>query len=314
MSDFYVPPEGIYFRIIGYVSSRALYSRTSKEPTFGGFLASVAPYQDQYFSLVKGTGDKGGLFLIKSRETGYVLFSRAHPAPHVGHINGRYDDNWFKLDPGTGQFTSMVRLVVPSTETVVVSRDNTDEIDNYPAKHQVYPDQFFAFEYEDMVVDRIEYELRLGKIIASTPRVLASQTLDNNTDHKQEMSFAMSEKQTQTSSFDYTTGLTLSVGATIKAGIPEIAEGEFRMDTSISETWTYGKTESFEKTYTASFPVKAGPHMTVHAVSTVNVGTLEVPYTLYLSSKSTGTKAETRGIWRGVSSWALRHSISQVPK
>jgi hypothetical protein len=48
-------------------------------------------------------------------------------------------------------------------------------------------------------------------------------------------------------------------------------------------------------------------------MATVHVGTLEVPYTLYLSSKSTGTKAQTKGIWHGVSSWDLRHTITPVP-
>jgi hypothetical protein len=92
-----------------------------------------------------------------------------------------------------------------------------------------------------------------------------------------------------------------------------IAEEEFRVDVSVSQTWTYGKEDSFSVAYTATFPVKVGPHATVHAVSTVNVGTLEVPYTLHLSSKRTGTKAQTQGIWRGVSSWDLRHTITPVP-
>ena len=84
------------------------------------------------------------------------------------------------------------------------------------------------------------------------------------------------------------------------AGIPIVAETEFSIDTSLSNQWTWGEQNSFSKTYTANFPVKAGPHETVRAVSTVNKGEIEVPYTIILSSKSTGTKTETKGTWRGV--------------
>ncbi|KAJ7473451.1 hemolytic lectin [Mycena latifolia] len=318
MANFYVPPEGIYFRLIGYVSARALYSRKSQEPTFGSILATEGPYPDNYFSLVKGTGANDGLFLIKNRVSGNVLYSRRSAAPWVGHIHlnddGGHPDTWFKLVPGEAQFASMARLWTPDPDMVIVSRANTDNITNYPfTKSEPEPIQFFTFEYEDMLVDRVEYDLKAGKIMTSTPRVLATQTLPNDTSIQQDMSFSMEESVTETSSFDYTTGLTLSVGVTIKAGIPEIAEVEFRVDESFNKSWTYGKTESIQKTYKANFPVKAAARTKVHAVSTVNVGNLEVPYTLYLSSKSTGAKAQTHGIWRGVSSWDLRHSLSEVP-
>lgn len=54
----------------------------------------------------------------------------------------------------------------------------------------------------------------------------------------------------------------------------------------------------------------ASPYTKVRAVSTVNKGVLEVPYTMYLSSKSTGATTESKGIWHGVSTWDLRHTIT----
>lgn len=96
------------------------------------------------------------------------------------------------------------------------------------------------------------------------------------------------------------------------AGIPLIAEGEFAVDTAAPNEWTWGAPHpaSFTKKYAATFRVKAGPHETVHVVSTVNKGELEVPCTVRLSSKSSGAKAETKGVWRGVSSWDLCHTVS----
>lgn len=67
-----------------------------------------------------------------------------------------------------------------------------------------------------MKIDRIEYDLKLGKILSSTPLVLANQTLVNDTDHDQEMEFTLNETVTHTSSFEYTFGITVSAGATFK--------------------------------------------------------------------------------------------------
>lgn len=63
-------------------------------------------------------------------------------------------------------------------------------------------------------VDSVEYDLSLGKITSSTPVVLASQTLTNDSKEEQEMVFSLSKSETHTSSFDYTLGVT--VGAQMK--------------------------------------------------------------------------------------------------
>ncbi|KAK0472997.1 hypothetical protein IW261DRAFT_1423968 [Armillaria novae-zelandiae] len=141
--------------------------------------------------------------------------------------------------------------------------------------------------FEDMVIKSIDYDVESGKILSMTPYVLENQTLKNNSDDKQEMLFVFSEAITHTSMFGYTTGFTITVG------------------TEFSEPRSH-----FVKTYTANFPVKAGLGKTVCGVLFVQKGTLEVPYTIQLASKSTGVWVETKGIWRGVSSWELHHLIS----
>jgi hypothetical protein len=95
MTDFYVPPEGIFFRILGNASNRMLYSRSSGKPTFGSIPETSGPYEDNYFSLIMGTGNRNGLFLIKGRQSGMVLYSR-NSSPYVNHAvgNGMYDDKW----------------------------------------------------------------------------------------------------------------------------------------------------------------------------------------------------------------------------
>lgn len=87
------------------------------------------------------------------------------------------------------------------------------------AQGQVYSDQHFSYIFEDMNVDRIEYDLNLGKIISSNPLVLANQTLTNKTDHEQEMSFQLNETATHTSTFEYSTGFTITIGMSFKGEV-----------------------------------------------------------------------------------------------
>ncbi|KAK7033618.1 hypothetical protein VNI00_012617 [Paramarasmius palmivorus] len=307
----YIPPEGVYFRLLGYVSQHVLFSRTFRTDPAVGHNPMADEHDDQYFTLIHGTGSRKGTYAIKSKVTGYVLYSRTFRNPHVGHTpgDGEFGDNWFEIEMGTGKRAGHFRLVTPEVGVALFSRTfRKPYIGNNPA-HEVYDDQYFSFLFEDMKVDKVEYDLKEGKIISTTPMVLTNQTLENKSDHEQEMSFALNKTVTHTSSFQYTTGFTITIGSTFSAGIPGVGEIGLTLDRSFSNEWTWGKEDSVAKSYTATFPVKAGPKQTVRAVSTVNKCDLDVPYTIYMSSKSTGTKVETKGIWRGVTTWNLRHKI-----
>lgn len=63
-----------------------------------------------------------------------------------------------------------------------------------------------------MKVDKVEYELDAGKITSSAPIALAEQVLTNNSDHDQEMSFNVNKIVTHSSTFEYSTGFTITFG------------------------------------------------------------------------------------------------------
>jgi len=92
--------------------------------------------------------------------------------------------------------------------------------------------------------------------------------------------------------------------------VPTVVESKLSLEASAKNTWTWGKTTEYSTQYTAKFHVKAGPRKSVRVSSVVNQGTLDVPFTMYMSSKSTGVKVQTTGTWRGVSSWDPRHTIT----
>ncbi|KAF9648929.1 hypothetical protein BDM02DRAFT_2012525 [Thelephora ganbajun] len=295
------------------INQCAVFSRNSPDPTVGHYNVSHGEYPDQWFTLLHGSGKYAGRYAVKGQVSGNVLFSR-NQSPTVGHIggDGQYEDNWFKIEPGSGQYANYFRLITPVEGLTLFSRSSLDPTFGNHTEKNFYADQLFGFFWEDMKVDKIEYNLDAGKIISSTPIALAEQVLTNNSDSEQEMSFSVNKGVTNSSTFEYSTGFTVTVGMEFSVGVPFIAEGKMKVEASTTNTWTWGKTTEYTTQYTANFPVKAGPHKSVRASSVVNQGTLDVPYIIFMSSKSAGVKVETKGTWRGVSSWDLRHTITAL--
>jgi hypothetical protein len=313
MTDFYIPPPGVFFRLRGYSSGYVLFSRTHAEPqVFHHPQDSL--YDDQFFQLIPGTGEYAGYYNIKGKATDMVLFSLPSGPIRVGHMDAdimdeRQPATWFRLEPGSGKHASDFRLCNDFSGTALVSRRHEKpEVINHPAT-DVYDDQYFSFLFEDMIVDRVVYHVDQGKILASTPIVIATQQLFNHSNIEQSMEFTINETMTETSTFDYTLGFTVTVGASYKAGIPIVAEQEIRVDVTNSHTFQWGSTTSSSKSYIARLPVVTPPHTTARAVSSITSSIIDVPFTMYLRSASTGVEVETEGIYKGETTWDLRHEV-----
>lgn len=148
MSNEFIPPSGIAFRLCGLASDRVLFSRVSPSPEVFHHPKSEV-YPDQWFVAIPGSGQYAGCYAIKSKNTGKVLFSRVSPDPRVGHIDGdgKYPDNWFKFETGSGKYAGYFRLRAVSSDTVLVSRTTTGtatQVINYPANKEKYDDQYFT--------------------------------------------------------------------------------------------------------------------------------------------------------------------------
>lgn len=311
MTEFYIPPKEISFRLLGYLSEYVLFSRTASKPEVS-HTPNGTNYADQLFQLVPGTGDHAGHYIVKSKYTDKVLFSRTAKEPHVSHTdgNGTYADNWFRLEEGKGKYVKNFRLRNEFSNTVIYSRIHDEpQVSNISAD-KIYPDHYFSFLFEEMEVEKIEYHLDLGKIISSTPLVIANQTLENKAATEQDVAFDVKEKVAQSSTFEYAAGFTIAIGFALSGGVPGVVEAGFALDTSVSQEWKYGTTNEYSKSYTAHVPATAAPGATARAISSVNRGDIEVPFTIYLKSKSTGFNVETKGTYRWLTTWDLRHSVS----
>jgi hypothetical protein len=92
----YIPPNGFYFRLGNYNSKYWMFSRIHAEPQVFHTPENTIPYDDQYFTLIHGTGNRQGLYCFRGFATKKVLFSRLRTEPYVWHVdgNGNYNDKY----------------------------------------------------------------------------------------------------------------------------------------------------------------------------------------------------------------------------
>ena len=63
-----------------------------------------------------------------------------------------------------------------------------------------------------MEVDEVKFDLDAGVISSSTPIVLAEQVFANTPNNEQEMNFGVNKSVTHSSTFEYSTGFTVTPG------------------------------------------------------------------------------------------------------
>ncbi|THV02168.1 hypothetical protein K435DRAFT_653784 [Dendrothele bispora CBS 962.96] len=311
----FIPPEGVYFRLVGRESGYKIYSRDDDpEPHlwhYGG-----PPYEDQLFSLIHGTGKRAGLYAIKGKVSGKVIFSRTAQTPYVGHIggDGHYNDNWFKFvaGPSTGNHANHFRIWCPASGVAIFSRTTQKpEVGNYGP---VANDQYFSFQFDNdangLVVERIDFDVSQGKILGEVTMILGTQTVTNTSQNQtKEPTFSFSETAPASSNFEYRSGFPLDAGWVLKTGIPAVSNGVIMIDSTVNDR-KFGTPDNNTKTYTASFKGKVGPGNKAIATLSVQRAMLEVPYTIHLKSKS-GVRTETMGLWSGMSTWGLKHDVRE---
>ncbi|KAI0267340.1 hemolytic lectin [Gloeopeniophorella convolvens] len=314
MSTVYAPPEGIYFRLCGYASSHCIFSR-NQEPEVGHYHINNGDFEDQHFTLIHGTGKHAGKYAIKGKVSGKVLYSRNKDSPTVWHIggNGAYEDNWFELEPGTGEYKGHFRLKTPSQGMVIYSRAKDDPtFSNYYAS-SIYSDHFFKYVFEALNFDGVDFDVSNGKIISTERWAVSSQTIANDACQTQHFTIAILEKRSQSSLLSEGNGFPAVKGTVYKANVPVVNDDDkIVIDGNTSHQLTYEGTDTWLKTHQGNFPVTIEPHKSVKVVSYVTHGDIEVPYTINFSSKTTGTKTYTKGVWRGTATWHLRSEVAST--
>lgn len=306
--ELYIPPEGLSFRLQNYKSNLAIYSRRSPDPQF--FHYTSGEYGDQYWTLIPGKGKHTGYFRIENCASKYAIYSRfSQDLQFFHYTSSDYDDQYWTFIPGTGKHSGYFRIENFVTKYAIYSRLSPDpQLFHYTSSD--YDDQYWTFIFEDIVIESVDYKIDEGKIKNTASSELTRQTLSNDTDIEQTFGFKVDASETHTSSFEYSTGFTVKVGAEFKAGIPLIGETGISVDITNRHTWSFGNTTEAKKTYTADFPIKAPPRTKIIAVASIKKATFSVPYIMYLKSKKTGIKVDSYGTYSGITTWDLTYALT----
>ena len=155
-------------------------------------------------------------------------------------------------------------------------------------------------------IERVEFHCDRGKLGATNPKVLTVQELPNDTSQPQSMEFSYSETVSNTSSFTYQWGESVSGGSKFSCELPTVAKGEISTTLTESVSLTWGKTETFKKTVSMKHPVVAAPFTKVICEVVAHEAKMDVPYTMYFKyGKTSG------GMWKGVSTWDVKTSFKE---
>ena len=124
--------------------------------------------------------------------------------------------SWFELEPGSGQYTDHFRLITSEGWKLACPwrtwMGGLSMLVNTALPGSLDSDQFFGFIWEDMKVDRVEFDLAAGVVGTATPIALVEEELPNDSDTEQEMDFAVNKGVTCSSTFEYSAGFTVTVG------------------------------------------------------------------------------------------------------
>ena len=122
--------------------------------------------------------------------------------------------SWFKLLPGSGQYSKYFRIWTVWEDMILVSRtDQSPNLYNITGTLQTNANEYFMYLWEDMKVTKVDYDLDSARVLTSKPVTIGEQTLDNSgSTQDQTTSFAVEQEVKKTSSFEYSTGFTVSTG------------------------------------------------------------------------------------------------------
>lgn len=304
MTTKYIPPQKIYFRLLGVDSNRVLVSRTSQQPNVTSHPVDKKN-EDQFFELIPVNNLGSDIYyLIKAKASKMFLHSRYKPNPRIGHNDdGDKAKNWFKLEFGTGKHAFHFRLVSYATHTVISSLPS--RLENVP-DHIKIDYQYYSFLFEDLDIVDVSYDLGSAQPVPSPSFDVAFQKGNNPSKSATiKMTFKDTKKQTRSTTFEYTDGFSIAAGTAFKTGIPFIADSGLKLDTSNTKSFKWAESIVQEDMFDFSFEVTIPPEKCVKAVAKVTYTIVNVPYTVTLRSPSTNQTTTSQGILKGIRKWIV---------
>lgn len=169
-----------------------------------------------------------------------------------------------------------------------------------------------ANPYADVEVVAIDYDLDIAEVLENPPDVIAiNETPNNSSTATATAHLDYAKLVGQSSWFQNSVAIGLEIGRSFSASIPYVdAEGNLAL--SGVKAREYGVQQEEQKLFSGFCEAEVPPCSSIVLKSIVFTSNLDVPYTMYLQSPSTGQTFTRQGVWRGVSAWYQRCEVDDA--
>ena len=308
--SIYIPPENFGFRLEDFKNDLVLVA----DKLLRAYPKSQS-YPDQWFTFEQTTSEYGeNLYYVKSQDhkfIGQYISIVLYPLPGLGMSHKQKGvPQRFSLDFGTGDFKGTFRLQ-NNWKNVVIGARSQDEVYLHPANEEHWSDQYFSLEFEETIIDRVEYDVVNGKIHPGEPIIVSDQVINDNS-RDVVLHANLSQSQTFTCSFGESHGFTITTGAEASFGVPGISGGKIKLDVSNTHNYQWGRTYSEATTVGSSVDVPVPANSKVTVTGSIEKGEITMPCTIYSKSKKSGVEVATKSTYKGLAFWGFKYQIGEA--
>lgn len=165
---------------------------------------------------------------------------------------------------------------------------------------------YYEARSQAIEVCSLDFDIPQGEILETNPEVLLMGTYDNsNSDTTLQAKFVVSESVTETSRFEHSHSITISVSATFSTGLPLVSSGEITLSSSVTSGVSFSEETSVTTTYSHTSEVDVPPYTRLIMEAAITRAELSVPWTARVRN-GIGTLTTISGTWYGVTTYDLK--------
>jgi hypothetical protein len=172
----------------------------------------------------------------------------------------------------------------------------------------------FLKPVKNSTLKEVSYPNLNSSLVATTPFILDSLTIDNQQGSvAQESTLEGRQELEETREWSNSTGIEMSITSSVKAGIPEIVDVSIETSVKVSNTFTFGRSQTKKITKSASHKITCPPKSLLKASLTTYQDTLDIDYTGKVELEfQDGDRFSypVKGIYKGASARSIFLKIS----
>ncbi|KAL1960272.1 hypothetical protein VTO42DRAFT_8232 [Malbranchea cinnamomea] len=308
-----LPPLGFPFRLFSLTANR-VFTASDDGLTL---VDSAVDSDEQYFVLLDDSrgaiaeasrsdlgnrekGSKSNTYLIKNLRTGKVF-----------HMGKDAKINLVDPQPGSSSQRFMFR---PRSWKSVAAFSLQSYASGGPSVSDLTASESAVIPIPGAVdVVDVVYYIRAGRLSLTSPQVLTSQTVTNDSPVIKTLEADLITSVTVIHSFTHISGPPLAVGSSFKTGIPEVAEGEIKPEVGRKQDFTWGQVKTVTVSVGQRVPVKCPPFSKLRITGWVKCSRIEIPCIMRLRSKvKPDLTTETRLLYHGLSYWDFNTTCEEL--